>query len=78
MDVFETMQADGTLIRIGQCLDSPAKTSSSTANQSAFFNSPVSNGSSSTPLKKKPSAISANAKKMFDEVRLCMFWFASG
>lgn len=50
---------------MSQGSESPAKT----ANQSTFYNAPISNGSSGTPQKKKmPSAVSANAKKMFDEV----------
>jgi len=41
------------------------------ANQGSFYNSPISNGASVTPQKKKAaSAASVNAKKMFDEVRM--------
>jgi len=62
---MKTLQIDGTLTRMSQGSESPAKT----ANQSTFYNAPISNGSSGTPQKKKmPSAVSANAKKMFDEV----------
>jgi len=68
--LFCTLQADGTLTRSSQCLDSPAR-GSVTSNQGTFYNAPISNGSSLTPQKKKPAAAaSVNAKKMFDEVRM--------
>jgi len=75
--VFDALQADGTLTRNTPCLDSPAK-SSSTANQSKFYDSSVSNGSSVTSQKKKPHAVVAvNAKKMFDEVRMFTYFILS-
>jgi len=68
INTCEMLQADGTLTRNSQSLESPAKSSLS-ANQSAFYNAPVSNGSSVTPQKRKTNAAaSVNAKKMFDEV----------
>ena len=75
--VFDALQADGTLTRNTPCLDSPAK-SSSTTNQSKFYDSSVSNGSSVTSQKKKPHAVVAvNAKKMFDEVRMFTYFILS-
>jgi len=62
------LQVDGTLTRNTSCSESPAK-GSSAANQSVFYNAPISNGSSVTPHKKRTAAaVSGNAKKAFDEV----------
>jgi len=62
------LQVDGTLTRNTSCSESPAK-GSSAANQSVFYNAPISNGSSVTPHKKRTTAaVSGNAKKAFDEV----------
>ena len=70
LSICEMLQVDGTLTRNTECTESPAR-GSLAANQSTFYNSPISNGSSVTPQKKKPSAAaSINAKKMFDEVWL--------
>ena len=65
-------QTDGTLTRGASCSESPTPKGNSAASQGPFnfYNQLIGNGSSSVAAqRKKPvPAVSANAKKLFDEV----------